>query len=90
MVLWILPRLSLIHICALTRAFAYANLNNRPIDLALAQESPKNIISVDAPVVITGELIQQVVADTYSIKVDEFKAKTRARTCLLYTSHQIF
>lgn len=65
----------------LTRVYAYANLNSgRPLDLALAQECLKNMISTNAPIVITGELIQQAVAETYAMKVDDFKAKTRART----------
>lgn len=64
----------------LTRVYAFANLSNRPIDLALAQECLQNIIPANTPLIITGDLIQQVVADTYSIKVEEFKAKTRART----------
>lgn len=64
----------------LTRVYAYANLSGRPIDLALAQECLQNIIPANAPIIITGELIQQAVADAYSMKVDDFKAKSRART----------
>ncbi len=64
----------------LTRVYAYANLSGRPIDLTLAQECLQNIIPANAPIIITGDLIQQAVAEAYSMKVEDFKAKSRART----------
>lgn len=64
----------------LVRLAAFSNLNHREINLELAQECLQNIIPTGAPVLITGELIQEKVAEVYSLKVDDLKAKKRTRS----------
>ena len=64
----------------LVRLAAFSSLNNRPIDLKLTQECLQNIIPSNAPIIVTGELIQQKVAEIYSLKVEDLKAKKRTRT----------
>ncbi|SMB87510.1 chromosomal replication initiator protein DnaA [Desulfonispora thiosulfatigenes DSM 11270] len=64
---------------ALVRIMAYASLNNRKVDLDLAIEALKNIIPEDKPRPITGELIQEVVASTFAIRVEDLKAKKRTK-----------
>ncbi len=64
----------------LVRLDAFSTLNHRPINLELAQECLQNIIPTNAPIIITGELIQEKVAEVYSLKVDDLKAKKRTRS----------
>ena len=64
---------------ALTRIMAYSSLTNSTLDVAVADEALKDIISNHQPKKITPELIQKVVADHYQLKVDEMKSKKRSR-----------
>jgi chromosomal replication initiator protein len=64
---------------ALIRVMAYASVNNTNIDIALATEALKDIIPNSKPKQITLELIQEVVASYFKIKIDELLAKKRTR-----------
>ncbi len=65
---------------AFVRVVAYANLNRAPISQEIAVEALKNIIGTQKQKLITIELIQQVVANHYGIKVSDMKAKKRTRS----------
>ncbi|MGI6537444.1 MAG: chromosomal replication initiator protein DnaA [Caldicoprobacterales bacterium] len=64
---------------ALTRIIAYSSLTNSKLDVNVADEALKDIISNHKPKMITPELIQKVVADYYQLKVDDLKSKKRNR-----------
>jgi chromosomal replication initiator protein len=64
---------------ALTRIMAYSSLTNSTLDVAVADEALKDIISNHRPKKITPELIQKVVADYYQLKVEDLKSKKRNR-----------
>jgi chromosomal replication initiator protein len=58
---------------------AYASLTNNKLDISIAEEALKDILSTAQPKEITIPLIQQVVADYFHLKVDDFKSKKRSR-----------
>ena len=63
---------------SLIRLIAYASLTGRDIDLPLAQEVLKDLLTTeDKPV--TTEMIQKFVADHYNVKLAELKAKNNAK-----------
>lgn len=64
---------------ALIRVVAYASLNNQPIDIDLATEALKDIFPNGRPKQITIELIQDIVAGHFKIKLDDLSAKKRTR-----------
>lgn len=64
---------------ALIRVVAYASLNNQPIDIDLATEALKDIFPNGRPKQITVELIQDVVASHFKIKLEDLLAKKRTR-----------
>lgn len=64
---------------ALIRIMAYASLTNNKLDISIAEEALKDILSVSQPKEITIPLIQQTVADYFHLKVDDFKSKKRNR-----------
>ena len=63
----------------LTRLSAYSSLSSRKIDLALTKECLQNLITPNEPVHVTGELIQEKVAEYYKMRVEDFKAKKRTK-----------
>ena len=63
----------------LTRLSAYSSLSSRKIDLALTKECLQNLITPNDPVIVTGELIQEKVAEYYKMRVEDFKAKKRTK-----------
>ena len=64
---------------SLIRLIAYASLTGRDIDLALAQETLRDLLHTDEkPVTI--EMIQKFVADHYSLKISELKAKNNSKS----------
>lgn len=65
---------------AFVRVVAYANLHRSPITQEIAVEALKDIIGTQKQKPITIDLIQQVVANHYGIKVAEMKAKKRTRS----------
>lgn len=64
---------------ALTRIMAYSALNNNKLDVSIASEALKDIISDNRPKPITADLIMNVVAAHFNLKVDDFKSKKRSR-----------
>lgn len=64
---------------SLIRVMAYASLTHSEITPDLANEALKDIIPANRPKQITIQIIQQIVADYYNLKIDEFKAKKRTR-----------
>lgn len=64
---------------ALTRVVAYASLLNQAINNELATEALKDIFSTTKTKEITLELIQEIVASYFKIKVDDLLAKKRTR-----------
>jgi chromosomal replication initiator protein len=63
---------------SLIRLIAYASLTGRDIDLPLTQEVLKDLLhSEERPITI--EMIQKFVADHYSVKLSELKAKNNSK-----------
>jgi chromosomal replication initiator protein len=64
---------------SLIRLIAYASLTGRDIDLPLAQETLRDLLHTEEkPVTI--EMIQKYVADHYSLKISELKAKNNSKS----------
>jgi chromosomal replication initiator protein len=64
---------------ALIRIVAFSSLTNKEISIDLASEALKDIISNKQNKQITIELIQDVVASYFNIKIDDFKSARRTR-----------
>ncbi|NLW41173.1 MAG: chromosomal replication initiator protein DnaA [Tissierellia bacterium] len=64
---------------ALIRIVAYSSLTNKEITVELAEEALKDIISNNAPRKITVELIKDVVAKEFDVKIEDFDSKKRTR-----------
>jgi chromosomal replication initiator protein len=64
---------------SLIRLIAYASLTGRDIDLPLAHDTLRDLLhSEDRPVTI--EMIQKFVADHYSLKISDLKAKNNSKS----------
>lgn len=63
---------------ALTRVIAYSTLTTRAINIDLANEALKDIIS-NKPKQLNVSLIKEVITKHYGIKYDEFNSKKRTR-----------
>lgn len=72
---------------ALIRVTAYASLNKQAVDLPLAEQVMRDLISDDHTQEITAEQIIDATAEYYSFTVDELMSKSRNRT--LVTARQI-
>jgi len=69
---------------AFIRVIAFSSLTQRKIDLALAEEALKAILSKpDKPKFITIEKIQLETAKYFSLKIEELKAKKRTQNVAL-------
>jgi len=64
---------------AFIRVIAYASLTNQTVDIDLATEALKDIFPQGRPKQITVELIQEIIASYFKLKVDELLAKRRTR-----------
>jgi chromosomal replication initiator protein len=64
---------------ALIRIVAFSSLTNKEISIDLAVEALKDIISSKQSKQITIGLIQEVVANYYNLKIDDFKSARRTR-----------
>lgn len=64
---------------SLTRVIAYAQLTGRPMNTELAEEALRDVFSIKDQRRITGDLIQQAVADYFGVTVADMKAKRRNR-----------
>lgn len=65
---------------ALIRVNAFSRLTNKPIDVELATEALKDIISAKKPEIITIDLIKEVTAKYFNIEVDDFNLKKRTKS----------
>ena len=75
---------------SLNKLIALANLENRAIDIPLAAEALKDIISPDRNRVVTPELIIDIVSDHFNIPVSELKGKkTKCRNRPSQTDHHV-
>ena len=64
---------------SLIRLIAYASLTGRDIDLALAHDTLRDLLhNEEKPVTI--EMIQKFVADHYSLKISDLKAKNNSKS----------
>lgn len=68
---------------ALIRIVAYSSLTNGEINEDLANEALKDIISNSKPKLVTPDMIKDIVAQYYNIKVEEFNAKKRNKSIVL-------
>lgn len=68
---------------ALTRVIAYASLTGRSVDVSLASEALRDILSVRDPKRITCDLIQQAVAEYYGVSVQDIVGQKRKREIAL-------
>ena len=64
---------------ALTRIVAYATLTNQDISITLAENSLKDIFSENASAPLTPDLIQQVVAEHYNIRVEDIQGSKKPK-----------
>jgi chromosomal replication initiator protein len=64
---------------ALLRVLAYGNLNNREIDIELAKEALKEVVTGNQRKNITIPMIQKVIAQYYNLNVEDFKSRRRTR-----------
>ncbi|QNO14999.1 chromosomal replication initiator protein DnaA [Alkalicella caledoniensis] len=64
---------------ALTRVMAYSSMTGQEISPEVAQQALKDILPDNKPDVITIEKVQEVVADHFGLKIEDFKAKKRTR-----------
>ncbi|MHC6178269.1 chromosomal replication initiator protein DnaA [Clostridium sp. JNZ X4-2] len=64
---------------ALIRIVAFSSLTNKEISIDLAIEALKDIISSKQSKQVTVDLIQDVVANYYNLKVSDFKSARRTR-----------
>lgn len=65
---------------ALTRVVAYSHMVKKDITSELAEEALRDIIPNSRPKQISIAVIQQVVADYFDLKLEDFKAKKRTRS----------
>ena len=72
---------------ALIRVTAFASLNRQPVDIELAEQVLKDLITDDAGHEITPELIVHTTAEYFNLTMDELTSKSRTRT--LVTARQI-
>ena len=64
---------------ALIRVVAFSSLTNKEISVELASEALKDIISNKNSKQITIELIQEIVANYFSLRMEDFKSARRTR-----------
>lgn len=62
---------------SLNKLIALSNLENKPIDISLAAEALKDMISPDSNRPVTPELIIDIVSEHFNIPVSELKGKKR-------------
>ncbi|MCT4612971.1 MAG: chromosomal replication initiator protein DnaA [Clostridia bacterium] len=64
---------------ALNRIVAFSSLTNGEINMEIANEAIKDLMSEDKPRIITPEYIQEVVANYYNLKDTDLSSKRRTR-----------
>lgn len=64
---------------ALNRIVAYAKLTNQDISIALAENSLKDIFSENTSAPLTTDLIQEIVANHYNIRVEDIRGSKKPK-----------
>lgn len=64
---------------ALNRIVAYAKLTNQDISISLAENSLKDIFSENASKPLTTDLIQEIVANHYNIRVEDIQGSKKPK-----------
>ncbi|WP_251862164.1 chromosomal replication initiator protein DnaA [Clostridium sp. Marseille-Q2269] len=64
---------------ALIRIVAFSSLTNKEISVDLASEALKDIISSKQTKQVTIDIIQEVIANYYNLKIEDFKSSRRTR-----------
>ncbi len=64
---------------ALIRIIAFSNLYNREINVEMAMEALKDILSNRKPKQITADLIKEHIGEYFNIKIEDFTAKKRTK-----------
>lgn len=64
---------------ALIRIVAFSSLTNKEISIDLASEALKDIISSKQTRQVTIDIIQEVVANYYNLKIEDLKSARRTR-----------
>lgn len=65
---------------ALTRVMAYSSMSGQEVSVDLAHQALKDILPESKSDIVTVEKIQQIVAEHFQLKVEDFKAKKRTRS----------
>ncbi len=65
---------------ALTRIVAFAKLTNQKISIDLAETALKDVFSENAAVQITPELIQEIVANHYNIRLEDMQGSKKPKS----------
>lgn len=65
---------------ALTRVMAYSSMTGQEVSVELAQQALKDILPDTKSDIVTVEKIQQIVAEHFQLKIEDFKAKKRTRS----------
>ena len=68
---------------SLNKLVALSNLENKPIDIPLAAEALKDMVSPDDNRAVTPELIIDIVSEHFNISIDDLKGKKRNREIVL-------
>ena len=68
---------------ALTKLIAFSNLENKKIDIELAKDALKDIVSPNAPVKLTPDYIIRVVCDHYNITQADLSSSKRNKELVL-------
>lgn len=68
---------------SLNKLIALANLENKPIDISLAAEALKDMVSPDSNREVTPELIIDVVSEHFNVPISELKGKKRSADIVL-------
>ena len=64
---------------ALTRIVAYATLTNQKISLELTEKSMKDVYSENTQVPLTSDVIQEIVARHYNIRVEDIQGNKKTK-----------
>ena len=64
---------------ALTKIVAFSRVSRKPVDIDIAKEVLKDVISPDDNTVITPELIIDIVADHFNISVQDISSKKKSQ-----------
>ena len=62
---------------ALNKIIAFSNLEKREIDIELAEEALKDIITPNKPTKITPQFIMDIVCDHFDISIEDIKSNKR-------------